>query len=94
MTGIALPGTKIVVLLFFISLTAVTLVIFSHSDILHLRPKIKSVLCTPKTELNEQATPCQNEVEGFVKVQAHGGWGEVRLVRSHPPQFPEVHLFC
>ena len=69
MTGMALPRTQIVVLLCFISLTTVTVVIFSHSDILHLRTKIKSVLSTPKTELNEQTTPCQNEVEGFVKVQ-------------------------
>ena len=79
----ALPGTKAVVFLCFISVIAVTLVIFSHSDILRLQPKIKGILCTPKTELNGQATPCQNEVEGFVKVQARKR--EVRLVRSHPP---------
>ena len=78
----ALPRTKVVVFLCIISVTAVTLVIFSHSVILRLKPKIESVLCTP-TELNEQATPCQNEVEGFVKVQARKRG--VRLVRSHPP---------
>ncbi|CAH3042299.1 unnamed protein product [Porites lobata] len=51
-------------------LAAITLIIFSHSGILHLKLKMKSVHCIPKTELNEQATPFQNEVEGFVKVQA------------------------
>ena len=44
-------------------LAAVNIIIFSHSDILHLKPKMKSVHCIPKTELNEQATP-------FQKVQA------------------------
>ena len=72
-------------------LAAITLIIFSHSGILHLKLKMKSVHCIPKTELNEQATPFQNEVEGFVKVQARREG--VRLVRSHPPQAPEVHLF-
>ena len=51
-------------------LAAITLIIFSHSGILHLKLKMKSVHCIPKTELNEQATPFQNEVEGFVKVKA------------------------
>ena len=73
-------------------LAAITLIIFSHSGILHLKLKMKSVHCIPKTELNEQATPFQDEVEGFVKVQARREGG-IRLVRSHPPQAPEVHLF-
>ena len=38
----------------------------------------------PRTELNEQATLFQNEVEGFVKVQARREG--VLLVDWHPPQ--------
>ena len=44
-------------------LTAINIIIVSHSDILHLKLKMKSVHCIPKTEFNEQATP-------FQKVQA------------------------
>ena len=66
-------------------LAAVTLIIFSYSDILHLKLKMKSVHCIPKTELNEQATP-------FQKVQAHREGGTTgALASSTGPA--EVHLF-
>ena len=68
-------------------LAAITLIIFSHSGILHLKLKMKSVHCIPKTELNEQATPFQNEVEGFVKVQARREGGYDWCARTlHRPQ--------
>ena len=50
---------------------------------------MKSVHCIPKTELNEQATPFQNEVEGFVKVKARRATGA--LAPSTGPRGP---LFC
>ena len=73
-------------------LAAITLIIFSHSGILHLKLKMKSVHCIPKTELNEQATPFQDEVEGFVKVQVRREGGKTgALAPSTGPRGPP---FC
>ena len=73
-------------------LAAVILIIFSHSGILHLKLKMKSVHRIPKTELNEQATPFQNDVEGFVKVQARREGGKTgALAPSTGPRSPP---FC
>ena len=70
-------------------LAAVILIIFSHSGILHLNLKMKSVYRILKTELNEQATPFQNEVEGFVKVQARREGGTTgALAPSTGPRGP------
>ena len=70
-------------------LAAITIIIFSHSGILHLKLKMKSVHCIPKTEVNEQATPFQNEVEGFVKVQARREGGTTgALAPSTGPRGP------
>ena len=50
---------------------------------------MKSVHCIPKTEVNEQATPFQNEVEGFVKVQARREGGTTgALAPSTGPRGP------
>ena len=87
----AFASGKIVHLLCSI-LAAVILIIFSHSGILHLKLKMKSVHRIPKTELNEQATPFQNEVEGFVKVQARREGGKNgALALSTGPRDPP---FC
>ena len=86
----ALSRAKIVFLLCFI-LAAVTFVIFNQSDILQLKPKMKSVLCKPKTELNEQATPFQTEVKGFIKVPA-----DLQKTRetngAHPSNSPKPRI--
>ena len=64
-------------------LAAVNIIIFSHSDILHLKLKMKSVRGIP--ELNEQATP-------FQKVQARReGATTGALAPSTGPRGP---LFC
>ena len=73
-------------------LAAVILIIFSHSGILHLKLKMKSVHRIPKTELNEQATPFQDEAEGFVKVQVRREGGKIgALASSTGPRGPP---FC
>ena len=73
-------------------LAAITLTIFSHSGILHLKLKMKSVHRIPNTELNEQATPFQDEVEGFVKVQVRREGGRTgALASSTGPRGPP---FC
>ena len=88
----AFSSSKIVYLLCS-TLAAVILIIFIHSDILHLKLKMKSVHRIPKTELNEQATPFQNEVEGFVKVQARREGGTTgALAPSTGPRGPPICL--
>ena len=66
-------------------LAAVNIIMFSHSDILHLKLKMKSVHCIPKTELNEQATP-------FQKVQARREGGTTGALA--PSTGPRGPLFC
>ena len=86
----ALSRVKIVFLLCFI-LAAVTLIIFNQSDVVHVKPKMKSVRCTPKTELNEQATPFQTKVKGFVMVPV--GLQKTRKSNgAHPSNSPKPRI--
>ena len=86
----ALSRAKIVFLLCFI-LAAVTLIIFNQSDVVHVKPKMKSVRCTPKTELNEQATPFQTKVKGFVMVPV--GLQKTRKSNgAHPSNSPKPRI--
>lgn len=72
-------------------LAAIALIIFSHSGILHLKLKMKSVHCIPKTELNEQATPFQTKVKGFVMVPA--GLQKTRKPNgAHPLNSPKPRI--
>ena len=86
----ALSRAKIVFLLCFI-LAAVTLIIFNQSDVVHVKPKMKSVRCTPKTELNEQATPFQTKVKGFVMVPV-GLQKTRKLNGAHPLNSPKPRI--
>ena len=86
----ALSRAKIVFLLCFI-LAAVTLIIFNQSAVVHVKPKMKSVRCTPRTELNEQATPFQTKVKGFVMVPV--GLQKTRKSNgAHPSNSPKPRI--
>ena len=72
-------------------LAAITIIIFSHSGILHLKLKMKSVHCIPKTEVNEQATPFQTKVKGFVMVPV--GLQKTRKSNgAHPSNSPKPRI--
>ena len=86
----ALSRAKIVFLLCFI-LATVTLIIFNQSDVVLVKPKMKSVRCTPKTELNEQATPFQTKVKGFVMVPV-GLQKTRKLNGAHPLNSPKPRI--